>query len=119
MDNEHSNASQSAAAVADGVSSETKSPNSTAYCAKNVNTSTMAGSLNGSSSTNKIKLLIKASSQQFEDITIESDLLWTVKNLKAHLSHVYPSKPVSFFFSPLYDLLFYLLNVICLNLGYR
>lgn len=93
MDNEHSNASPSAAAVADGVSSETKSSNSNAFCGKTVNTApTMAGPC--STSTN-LKLLIKASSQQFEDVIIESDLLWTVKRLKAHLSVVYPSKPVS------------------------
>lgn len=93
MDNERSNSSQSAGvAVADRVSAATKSSNSTTSCSP---LSTMANSLNDTASTNNIKLLIKASSQQFEDITVESDLLWTVKRLKAHLSLVYPSKPVS------------------------
>lgn len=93
MDNEHSNSSQSSGvAVADRVSSATKSSDSTASCSSS---STMTNPLNGTASTNNIRLLIKASSQQFEDITVESDLLWTVKRLKAHLSLVYPSKPVS------------------------
>lgn len=42
-----------------------------------------------------VKLLIKASNQQYDDQIIESDLSWTVKRLKSHLALVYPSKPVS------------------------
>ncbi|XP_073820980.1 homocysteine-induced endoplasmic reticulum protein [Musca autumnalis] len=40
-----------------------------------------------------VKLLIKASNQQYDDQIIESDLSWTVKRLKSHLALVYPSKP--------------------------
>lgn len=93
MDNEQSNSSPSAAAaVADRVSSAAKPSKSARFCSSS---STMANPLNNTAATNNIRLLIKASSQQFEDMTIESDLLWTVKRLKAHLSLVYPGKPVS------------------------
>lgn len=42
-------------------------------------------------------LIIKSPNQAQEDQTIEGvNLTWTVKELKTHLSAVYPSKPVSF-----------------------
>lgn len=44
-----------------------------------------------------ITLLIKTPSQAYEDHVIENvHLNWTVKELKAHLSTVYPGSPVSF-----------------------
>lgn len=43
-----------------------------------------------------ITLIIKTPNQAFQDQTIEGVLLtWTVKDLKMHLSTVYPSRPVS------------------------
>lgn len=43
------------------------------------------------------RLLVKTPNQAQEDQIIEDvDMKWTVKDLKAHLSRVYPSKPVSF-----------------------
>uniref|UniRef100_A0A1I8PNJ2 Ubiquitin-like domain-containing protein n=1 Tax=Stomoxys calcitrans TaxID=35570 RepID=A0A1I8PNJ2_STOCA len=44
-------------------------------------------------SSSYVKLLIKASNQQYDDQIIESDLSWTVSRLKSHLAIVYPSKP--------------------------
>lgn len=41
-----------------------------------------------------IRLLIKSSNQQYDDVNIESDLCWTVQRLKKQLSLVYPGKPV-------------------------
>lgn len=42
-----------------------------------------------------ISLTIKTPNQAFQDQTIEGvDLDWTVKDLKTHLSAVYPSRPV-------------------------
>ncbi|XP_017856872.1 PREDICTED: homocysteine-responsive endoplasmic reticulum-resident ubiquitin-like domain member 2 protein [Drosophila arizonae] len=40
-----------------------------------------------------IRLLIKSSNQQYDDVNIESDLCWTVQRLKKQLSLVYPGKP--------------------------
>ncbi|EDW63813.1 homocysteine-responsive endoplasmic reticulum-resident ubiquitin-like domain member 2 protein [Drosophila virilis] len=42
---------------------------------------------------NSIRLLIKSSNQQYDDMNIESDLCWTVQRLKKQLSLVYPGKP--------------------------
>lgn len=44
-----------------------------------------------------LTIFIKTPSQAHEDLTVEGvSLNWTVKDLKAHLSTVYPSRPVSF-----------------------
>lgn len=44
-----------------------------------------------------ITIFIKTPNQAHEDQTVEGvSLNWTVKDLKAHLSTVYPSRPVSF-----------------------
>jgi hypothetical protein len=45
--------------------------------------------------TEVMKLIVKAPNQLIEDQNVDCDLTWTVLNLKEHLSHVYPSKPVS------------------------
>lgn len=42
-------------------------------------------------------LVIKAPNQKYDDQTINCYQNWTVEKLKAHLSDVYPSKPVSCF----------------------
>lgn len=42
-----------------------------------------------------VTLIVKAPNQQIEDQNIECQSTWTVKQLKGHLSEVYPSKPVS------------------------
>ncbi|XP_065372552.1 homocysteine-responsive endoplasmic reticulum-resident ubiquitin-like domain member 2 protein [Calliphora vicina] len=78
MDETNTANSSSAAAVADGASA--------AAHTKTVGAAPIK-------SASHVKLLIKSSNQQYEDHVIESDLLWTVKRLKSHLSVVYPSKP--------------------------
>ncbi|XP_055375938.1 homocysteine-responsive endoplasmic reticulum-resident ubiquitin-like domain member 2 protein [Condylostylus longicornis] len=40
-----------------------------------------------------VKLIVKASNQQFEDQVVECSYTWSVLNLKTHLSESYPSKP--------------------------
>ncbi|XP_060644563.1 homocysteine-responsive endoplasmic reticulum-resident ubiquitin-like domain member 2 protein [Drosophila nasuta] len=56
--------------------------------------SSAAGSNTGSGSgVSSIRLLIKSSNQQYDDMNIESDLCWTVERLKKQLSMVYPGKP--------------------------
>uniref|UniRef100_A0A8C7VVP6 Uncharacterized protein n=1 Tax=Oncorhynchus mykiss TaxID=8022 RepID=A0A8C7VVP6_ONCMY len=40
-------------------------------------------------------LVIKAPDQRYDDQTINCFLNWTVDKLKTHISHLYPSKPVS------------------------
>lgn len=57
----------------------------------NVAASAAAGNNNSGSS---VRLLIKSSNQQYDDMNIESDLCWTVERLKKQLSLVYPGKPV-------------------------
>lgn len=47
-----------------------------------------------SKSVSSVRLLIKSSNQQYDDMNIESDLCWTVERLKKQLSLVYPGKPV-------------------------
>ncbi|XP_063050188.1 homocysteine-responsive endoplasmic reticulum-resident ubiquitin-like domain member 2 protein, partial [Engraulis encrasicolus] len=42
-----------------------------------------------------VTLVIKAPNQKYNDQTISCFSDWTVEKLKAHLSHVYPSKPSS------------------------
>ncbi|KAH8377683.1 hypothetical protein KR093_006626 [Drosophila rubida] len=51
-----------------------------------------AGTGSGSA-VSSIRLLIKSSNQQYDDMNIESDLCWTVERLKKQLSMVYPGKP--------------------------
>lgn len=46
---------------------------------------------------NPVTLVIKAPNQKYDDQTINCYQNWTVEKLKAHLSDVYPSKPVSIF----------------------
>jgi len=47
-----------------------------------------------SPSGTSVRLLIKSSNQQYEDLNVDSDLCWTVQRLKKQLSMVYPGKPV-------------------------
>lgn len=42
-----------------------------------------------------VTLVIRAPNQKYGDQTINCCQTWTVEKLKAHLSDVYPSKPVS------------------------
>lgn len=42
-----------------------------------------------------VTLVIRAPNQKYDDQTINCYQNWTVEKLKAHLSDVYPSKPVS------------------------
>lgn len=42
-----------------------------------------------------VTLVIRAPNQKYTDQTINCCQSWTVEKLKAHLSDVYPSKPVS------------------------
>lgn len=44
-----------------------------------------------------VTLIVKAPNQQVEDQNIECESSWTVKQLKGHLTAVYPSKPVRIF----------------------
>lgn len=85
MDDTNTTATSTAAAVADGATT------------KILDTPSKTNSITTpkTTSSTSVKLLIKASNQQYDDMTVDCDLLWTVKNLKAHLSWVYPSKPVS------------------------
>lgn len=76
---------------------ETNTANSSAKLAASAASSKQladAPTTNTKSSTH-VKLLIKSSNQQYDDQVIESDLSWTVRKLKVHLSVVYPNKPVS------------------------
>lgn len=51
----------------------------------------------GNSEQKTITICIKAPNQVNEDQTIEGVYLnWTVRDLKTHLSTVYPSRPVSY-----------------------
>lgn len=59
----------------------------------NVAASAAAAAAN-SKSVSSVRLLIKSSNQQYDDMNIESDLCWTVERLKKQLSLVYPGKPV-------------------------
>ncbi|KPI98627.1 Homocysteine-responsive endoplasmic reticulum-resident ubiquitin-like domain member 2 protein [Papilio xuthus] len=43
--------------------------------------------------SDNVTLIVKAPNQQIEDQNIECQTSWTVKQLKGHLSEVYPSKP--------------------------
>lgn len=54
-------------------------------------------------------LVIRAPNQKYSDQTINCYQNWTVEKLKAHLSDVYPSKPVSIFYRKLS-------MVLCFNL---
>uniref|UniRef100_A0A3B3HP41 Ubiquitin-like domain-containing protein n=1 Tax=Oryzias latipes TaxID=8090 RepID=A0A3B3HP41_ORYLA len=42
-----------------------------------------------------VTLVIKAPNQKYDDQKINCHPNWTVEKLKAHLSDVYPSKPIS------------------------
>lgn len=44
-----------------------------------------------------VTLVIRAPNQKYGDQTINCYQDWTVEKLKAHLSDVYPSKPVSIY----------------------
>lgn len=80
--NQSSDNSTSAAAMADSAGTVVAT-----------NAKLMEGNLAEAESAKNVKLLIKASNQQFDDHTIECDLQWSVKRLKMHLSLVYPCKP--------------------------
>lgn len=45
-----------------------------------------------------VTLIVKAPNQQIEDQNIQCQTSWTVRQLKGHLSEVYPNKPVISFF---------------------
>lgn len=48
------------------------------------------------SSTDELKLVIKAANQKYEDFIVQDfELSWTVKQLKLHLNEKYPQKPES------------------------
>jgi hypothetical protein len=52
-----------------------------------------------------VTLIVKAPNQQIEDQNIECQSSWSVRQLKGHLSEIYPSKPVrKHLFLPLSDL---------------
>uniref|UniRef100_A0A2M3YZ61 Putative mucin 19 n=1 Tax=Anopheles braziliensis TaxID=58242 RepID=A0A2M3YZ61_9DIPT len=40
-----------------------------------------------------VTLIVKASNQQCEDLTIKCEPSWTIRRLKGHLTEVYPGKP--------------------------
>ncbi|KFB42247.1 hypothetical protein ZHAS_00009963 [Anopheles sinensis] len=42
-----------------------------------------------------VTLIVKASNQQCEDLTIKCEPSWTIRRLKGHLTEVYPGKPSS------------------------
>ncbi|XP_058061659.1 homocysteine-responsive endoplasmic reticulum-resident ubiquitin-like domain member 1 protein [Anopheles bellator] len=42
-----------------------------------------------------VTLIVKASNQQCEDLTIKCEPSWTIRRLKGHLTEVYPGKPNS------------------------
>lgn len=42
-----------------------------------------------------VTLIVKAPNQKVEDKRIACDRMWTVAQLKEHLSTVYPEKPVT------------------------
>lgn len=48
-----------------------------------------------SSSIMDVTLIVKASNQQCEDLTIKCEPSWTIRRLKGHLTEVYPGKPSS------------------------
>ncbi|XP_067623917.1 homocysteine-responsive endoplasmic reticulum-resident ubiquitin-like domain member 2 protein [Eurosta solidaginis] len=90
----------SAAAVADSASTvATTKPTASSVTASAAaaGNATVAATSTSTMSTNakatSVKLLIKASNQQYDDQILDIDLLWTVKRLKAHLAQVYPNKP--------------------------
>ncbi|KAH8418805.1 hypothetical protein KR222_007537, partial [Zaprionus bogoriensis] len=56
-------------------------------------TAAAAAAVPNVSSNSSVRLLIKSSNQQYDDMNIESDLCWTVERLKKQLSLVYPGKP--------------------------
>lgn len=60
----------------------------------NSNVASSAAAATNSNSGSSVRLLIKSSNQQYDDMNIESDLCWTVERLKKQLSLVYPGKPV-------------------------
>lgn len=89
-----SSTTSSAAAVADSASAAatTKTP-STVSSVGNVASAPIPTTT--STKATSVKLLIKASNQQYDDQILDIDMLWTVKRLKTHLEMVYPNKPVS------------------------
>lgn len=60
-------------------------------------------------------LVIRAPNQKYSDQTINCYQNWTVEKLKAHLSDVYPSKPVSIFYRKLSIVLCFNLVVLPFN----
>ncbi|KAH8333594.1 hypothetical protein KR059_001143 [Drosophila kikkawai] len=53
----------------------------------------IAATTEAPSGSSSVRLLIKSSNQQYDDLNVESDLGWTVQRLKKQLSLVYPGKP--------------------------
>lgn len=91
-----SSSTSSAAAVADSASAAatTKTANSVAASVSAPGSAAAAAtSTTTPAKATSVKLLIKASNQQYDDQILEIDLLWTVKRLKTHLALVYPNKP--------------------------
>ncbi|XP_069963238.1 homocysteine-responsive endoplasmic reticulum-resident ubiquitin-like domain member 2 protein [Bactrocera oleae] len=88
-----SSTTSSAAAVADSASAvATTKTASTVNSAGSVASASIPTTTTTAKATS-VKLLIKASNQQYEDQILDIDLLWTVKRLKTHLEMVYPNKP--------------------------
>ncbi|KAH8248894.1 hypothetical protein KR032_004035 [Drosophila birchii] len=76
---------------------ETAAPPAAAGCdaaaRQKIVATTDAPEASSASSKSSVRLLIKSSNQQYDDLNVESDLGWTVQRLKKQLSLVYPGKP--------------------------
>jgi len=85
----------------DDTTATTPSPSSAATAAgydaarDKTDTGVAVAASAAAASSSSVRLLIKSSNQQYDDMNIESDLCWTVERLKKQLSVVYPGKPVS------------------------
>lgn len=69
------------------------SPSSTSSSIHGGSTSPLSSSSLLPSSSQSIKLIVKAPIQTVEDKIVDCDLTWTVAKLKAHISEIYPNKP--------------------------
>lgn len=74
-----------------------QSSSSLAACFKveGIKPETQPSTVNEHSCNMDVTLIVKASNQQCEDLTIKCEPSWTIRRLKGHLTEVYPGKPVS------------------------
>ena len=74
-----------------------QSSSSLAACFKveGIKPETQPSTVNKHSHNMDVTLIVKASNQQCEDLTIKCEPSWTIRRLKGHLTEVYPGKPVS------------------------